>query len=251
MRSKPCCFDRTVGPPTAPDKLKVNLWGFLISNKFVLQRPPLPRESITSKRCSGCHRPLMKRTMVHFLGHLRRLQSHRVSPDLCVRLGMTYKSRDCVLQPPDSLERNIGTIALPGSHMSCSGPPAHTLSCSIPVASNLAVAGTPQANDFDTTDDGGLRSQGSQYSQRCTVDKRKNQKRSSASSRSSTTNRSTNTGPLLLSRNEILENARERQRQLVAELECAKVELWEASIEGGVLVHLMRDNKINPHRSVG
>lgn len=153
--------------------------------------------------------------------------------------------------PPDSFERNIGIIALPGSHMSCSGPPAHTLSRSISAASNLAVAGTPQASGFDTTDDGGLRSQGSQYSQRSTVDKRNNQKRSSASSRSSTTNRSTNAGPLLLSRNEILENARERQRQLVAELECAKVELWEASIEGGVLVHLMRDNKINPHRSVG
>lgn len=133
--------------------------------------------------------------------------------------------------------------------MSCSGPPAHILSCSIPAASDLPVVGAPQANEFDTTDDAGSRTRGSQCSQRSTVDKRKNQKRSAASSRSSTTNRSANVGPLLLSRNDILKNARERQRQLVAELECAKVELWEASIEGGVLVHLMRDNKINPHRS--
>lgn len=40
----------------------------------------------------------------------------------------------------------------------------------------------------------------------------------------------------------ILERARERRRQLVAEIERAKVEIWETSIENAVLVHLTRDD---------
>lgn len=40
---------------------------------------------------------------------------------------------------------------------------------------------------------------------------------------------------------DILQRARERRRQIVAEIERAKVELWETSIEGGVLVHLAKD----------
>lgn len=39
----------------------------------------------------------------------------------------------------------------------------------------------------------------------------------------------------------ILQRARERRRQIVGEIERAKVELWETSIEGGVLGHLMKD----------
>ncbi|OJA12423.1 hypothetical protein AZE42_03384 [Rhizopogon vesiculosus] len=39
----------------------------------------------------------------------------------------------------------------------------------------------------------------------------------------------------------ILQRARERRRQIVAEIERAKVELWETSIEGGVLGHLIKD----------
>lgn len=40
---------------------------------------------------------------------------------------------------------------------------------------------------------------------------------------------------------DILQRARERRRQIIGEIERAKVELWETSIEGGVLGHLMKD----------
>ena len=86
------------------------------------------------------------------------------------------------------------------------------------------VAGVPQVNDLDAVGEAS-----SQCSQSSTVNKKKCQKRSAASSRSNTAAN----GRTLPSRDEILKNARERQRQLVAELESAKVELWEASIEGG------------------
>ena len=39
----------------------------------------------------------------------------------------------------------------------------------------------------------------------------------------------------------ILQRTRERRRQIVAEIERAKVELWETSIEGGVLGYLIKD----------
>ncbi|KAL4061906.1 hypothetical protein V8B97DRAFT_1123838 [Scleroderma yunnanense] len=146
-----------------------------------------------------------------------------------------------------SFERDIGTIALPGSFMSCSGLPAYVSSFSIPSASNPGTD-VPQRNDLDTTDVAGVGSQG-RGPQRSTV-KRKYQKRSTTSSRSTTTDRSANAGPLP-SRDEVLKSARQRQRQLIAELECAKIELWEASIEGGVLVHLMRDSRINSQRTAG
>lgn len=42
-------------------------------------------------------------------------------------------------------------------------------------------------------------------------------------------------------KDDILQRARERRRQIVGEIERAKVELWETSIEGGVLGHLMKD----------
>jgi len=44
-----------------------------------------------------------------------------------------------------------------------------------------------------------------------------------------------------MAREEILGKARERKRQLVAELERAKVELWETTIEQGVLSQLVKD----------
>lgn len=44
-----------------------------------------------------------------------------------------------------------------------------------------------------------------------------------------------------LHKEDILQRARERRRQIVGEIERAKVELWETSIEGGVLGHLMKD----------
>ncbi|KAH7930133.1 hypothetical protein BV22DRAFT_76348 [Leucogyrophana mollusca] len=45
-----------------------------------------------------------------------------------------------------------------------------------------------------------------------------------------------------LNKEEIVRRARERRRQLVTEIERAKVELWETSIEGGVLVHLAKES---------
>jgi len=44
-----------------------------------------------------------------------------------------------------------------------------------------------------------------------------------------------------LARDEILERARERRRQLMTEIERAKVELWETTIEQGVLSQLIKD----------
>ncbi|KAH9960829.1 hypothetical protein BC827DRAFT_365100 [Russula dissimulans] len=45
-----------------------------------------------------------------------------------------------------------------------------------------------------------------------------------------------------LSKQEVIRRAKDRRQQLVAELERAKVELWEATIEQGVLNHLMKDH---------
>lgn len=44
-----------------------------------------------------------------------------------------------------------------------------------------------------------------------------------------------------INKEDILQRALERRRQIVGEIERAKVELWETSIEGGVLGHLMKD----------
>ena len=44
-----------------------------------------------------------------------------------------------------------------------------------------------------------------------------------------------------LNKQEVIQRAKYRRRQLMTELEKAKVELWEATIEQGVLNHLMKD----------
>jgi len=49
-------------------------------------------------------------------------------------------------------------------------------------------------------------------------------------------------GSKVMNKQEIIQRAKERRQQLVAELEKAKVELWEATIEQGVLSHLMKDH---------
>ena len=64
----------------------------------------------------------------------------------------------------------------------------------------------------------------------------------STSSRSTPSAVSTSKG--VLDKHAILERARERRRQLVAEIERAKVELWETSIENAVWVHLTRDGSL-------
>ena len=48
-------------------------------------------------------------------------------------------------------------------------------------------------------------------------------------------------GKKLLSKQELIQRAKDRRQQLLSELEKAKVELWEATIEQGVLSHLMKD----------
>jgi hypothetical protein len=45
-----------------------------------------------------------------------------------------------------------------------------------------------------------------------------------------------------LNKQELIQRAKDRRQQLLAELEKAKVELWEATIEQGVLNHLMKDS---------
>jgi hypothetical protein len=42
-------------------------------------------------------------------------------------------------------------------------------------------------------------------------------------------------------REDILQRARERRSQLVAEIERAKIELWETTIEQGVLSHIAKE----------
>ncbi|KAH9002967.1 hypothetical protein EDB86DRAFT_2894228 [Lactarius hatsudake] len=49
-------------------------------------------------------------------------------------------------------------------------------------------------------------------------------------------------GSKALNKQEIIQRAKERRQQLIAELERAKVELWEATIEQGVLSHLVKDH---------
>jgi len=44
-----------------------------------------------------------------------------------------------------------------------------------------------------------------------------------------------------LNKQEVIQRAKDRRQQLLKELEKAKVELWEATIEQGVLSHLMKD----------
>lgn len=44
-----------------------------------------------------------------------------------------------------------------------------------------------------------------------------------------------------LDKQAILERARERRRQLAAEIERAKLEIWETTLENAVLVHFTRD----------
>jgi hypothetical protein len=41
---------------------------------------------------------------------------------------------------------------------------------------------------------------------------------------------------------EVIRRAKDRRQQLMVELERAKVELWETTIEQGVLNHLMKDH---------
>ena len=64
----------------------------------------------------------------------------------------------------------------------------------------------------------------------------------SASSRSTPNAVSTSKGTL--DKQAILERARERRRQLVAEIERAKIEVWETTIESAVLVHFTRDGSL-------
>jgi len=45
-----------------------------------------------------------------------------------------------------------------------------------------------------------------------------------------------------LNKQEIIRRAKDRRQQLMVELERAKVELWETTIEQGVLNHLMKDH---------
>ncbi|KIK96142.1 hypothetical protein PAXRUDRAFT_328121 [Paxillus rubicundulus Ve08.2h10] len=64
---------------------------------------------------------------------------------------------------------------------------------------------------------------------------------------SASTRRPSNTGTAAkapLAKGAILERARKWRRQIAAEIERAKIEQWETSIEGGVLVHLLRDGSL-------
>ncbi|KAI6107902.1 hypothetical protein F5141DRAFT_1119265 [Pisolithus sp. B1] len=124
-------------------------------------------------------------------------------------------------------ETEVGGIALPGTHMSCSGLPTHFPS---PVSAIPdREAGQPYG-DQDTATAETLHAL--QHPPRGAMEKEKRKKKSTTT---------VSTAVATPSRNDVIERARQRQRQLTAELECAKVELWETSIEGGVLVHLIRD----------
>ncbi|KAG6333330.1 hypothetical protein ID866_5763 [Astraeus odoratus] len=138
--------------------------------------------------------------------------------------------------PPDEglVSRNVASIALPGSHMSCSGLPPHFTPHLISASSETFTPGTNGTETNGSDDETDVRSQDHSHSQH-QVTKKGKPRTKSTSSRPHCTNVSGNT-----SHEEILRQAQERRRQLIAEIECAKVELWETSIEGGVLVHLMK-----------
>jgi hypothetical protein len=53
--------------------------------------------------------------------------------------------------------------------------------------------------------------------------------------------RRASSGNKTLNKQEIIQRAKDRRQQLLKELERAKVELWEATIEQGVLNHLAKD----------
>lgn len=127
-------------------------------------------------------------------------------------------------------ETEVGSIALPGTHMSCSGLPTHFPSpvSAIPDSSNREAG--QLCGDRDTATAETLHAL--QHPPGRVMEKEKRKKKTTAT---------VSTAVATPSRNDVIERARQRQRQLIAELECAKVELWETSIEGGVLVHLIRD----------
>ncbi|KAI6155342.1 hypothetical protein BKA82DRAFT_197241 [Pisolithus tinctorius] len=142
--------------------------------------------------------------------------------------------------PPEATalaETEVGSIALPGTHMSCSGLPTVL---AIPDSSNRE-ADQPHVNTYERRDNAtGETLHGPQYPPTHATDKEKRRKRPTTS---------VTTAATTLSRDDIIERARQRQRQLIAEIECAKVELWETSIEGGALVHLVRDQLKQTARS--
>lgn len=127
-------------------------------------------------------------------------------------------------------DREVASIALPGTHMSCSGLPTRFPSPvpAIPGGSSREADQPHGHRDKATAET----LHGLQNPPRRTTDKEKTRKKSNAS---------LSTAATTPSRDDVIERARQRQRQLIAEIECAKVELWETSIEGGVLVHLIRD----------
>ncbi|KAI6025030.1 hypothetical protein BKA83DRAFT_4255780 [Pisolithus microcarpus] len=127
-------------------------------------------------------------------------------------------------------ETEVGSIALPGTHMSCSGLPTHFPSPVPAVPDNTnREAGQPYEDQETATAE---TPHDPQHPPRRAIEKEKRKKKSTVTA---------STAAATPSRNDVIERARQRQRQLIAELECAKVELWETSIEGGVLVHLIRD----------
>ncbi|KAI0040259.1 hypothetical protein FA95DRAFT_902233 [Auriscalpium vulgare] len=48
-----------------------------------------------------------------------------------------------------------------------------------------------------------------------------------------------------LNKQDVIQRAKERRRQLMVELERAKIELWETTLEQGVLAHLVKDSELS------
>ncbi|KAI6125138.1 hypothetical protein EDD16DRAFT_492060 [Pisolithus croceorrhizus] len=159
------------------------------------------------------------------------------SPPPCPSIGVKFSaifnvvySLQQLLETTTLAETEVGSIALPGTHMSCSGLPTHFPSpvSAIPDSSNREAG--QLCGDRDTATAETLHAL--QHPPGRVMEKEKRKKKTTAT---------VSTAVATPSRNDVIERARQRQRQLIAELECAKVELWETSIEGGVLVHLIRD----------
>ena len=47
--------------------------------------------------------------------------------------------------------------------------------------------------------------------------------------------------PKTVDREDVMSRARQMRAQLMAEIERAKVELWETTMEGGCLAHVLKD----------
>jgi hypothetical protein len=149
----------------------------------------------------------------------QRLQTHAAAPQTAPLddfiTSLLYNSIPRISSPSNLTSFSSSSDSLPnhplypGSHVTAS-PVSSRASSAVPRQGSAAFTTTPTAQNPPLSD---------------------HQRHYQAPS----TNQASN-------KQEIIRRAKHRRQQLVAELEKAKVELWEVTIEQGVLNHLMKDH---------